>query len=114
MPGVAHTKASEKAAASTRSSFAHTSLFPTSISDYDESSRYSAFADGRVNAQGLHLTRYAIRVSVPAARTLGMGFGDRFGDFRGCSGPFKGREQRAEKPVKLQGKRTTKRVSCVA
>jgi hypothetical protein len=50
-----------------------------------------------------------MRVSVSAAGTLGMGFGDRFGDFRGGSGSFKGRVQRADKSGEMQGKRASKR-----
>jgi hypothetical protein len=62
--------------------------------------------------QGIHLTRSAIRVtSVSAEPALGMGFGDRFGDFRGGSGSFKGRVQQADKPGEIQGKRASKRRS---
>jgi hypothetical protein len=62
--------------------------------------------------QGLHFTRSAMRViSVSAERPLGMGFGDRFGDFRGGSGSFKGRVQQADKPGEMQGKRASKRRS---
>ena len=111
MPGVAHTKASEKAAASYPIIIRSYELSPTSMSDCDASSRTKPSAGGRVSAEGLRLTRYALRVSVSAARTLGMGFGDRFGDFRGGSGSFKGRVQRADKPGEMQGKRASKRRS---
>jgi hypothetical protein len=41
---------------------------------------------------------------------LGLGFGDRFGGFQGCSGPFEEMVLHAEKPGELQGKRATKRL----
>jgi hypothetical protein len=64
-----------------------------------------------MSAQKLHLTRYAMRVTASATRTLGIGFGDRFEAFRGGSGSFKGRVQGADKPGELQGKRASKRRS---
>ena len=45
---------------------------------------------------------------------LGLGSGDRFGEFRGGSGSLKGRVQRGEKPGELQGKRSTKRTCEIA
>jgi hypothetical protein len=42
---------------------------------------------------------------------LGLGSGDRFEALWGGSGSFKGRVQRREKPARLQGKRSIKRVS---
>jgi hypothetical protein len=44
---------------------------------------------------------------------LGLGLGDKFEVFRGGSGSVEDRVQQAEKPPKLQGKRSTKRVSYV-
>jgi NAD(P)-dependent dehydrogenase (short-subunit alcohol dehydrogenase family) len=45
-----------------------------------------------------------------ARAPLGTGSGDRFEDFRGGSGSFKGGVQRGDKPANLQGKRATKHV----
>jgi hypothetical protein len=47
-----------------------------------------------------------------ATRTsaLGIGFGDRFEGFQGCSGSSEKRVQQAKKQAKLQGKRATKRL----
>jgi hypothetical protein len=41
---------------------------------------------------------------------LGLGFGDRFGGFQGCSGSFEEMVLHAEKPGELQGKRATTRI----
>jgi hypothetical protein len=54
----------------------------------------------------------AIRViSVSAEQPVGMGFGDRFGGFRGGSGSSRGRVLQADKPGKMQGKRASTRRS---
>jgi hypothetical protein len=45
--------------------------------------------------------------------SLGLAFGDRFGALRGGSRSFKARVERAQKLVRLQGKRATKRLSQV-
>ena len=39
---------------------------------------------------------------------LGLGFGDRFRGFQGCSGSFEEMVLKAEEPVEFQGKRATK------
>jgi hypothetical protein len=52
--------------------------------------------------------------SVRTRRSLGLGFGDRFEDFRGGSGAFKAGMQGAEKPATLQGKRASKPYSDIA
>jgi hypothetical protein len=92
----------------TQSSFAHMSLLPTSMSDCDASSRYLAFRRWTSEPKGLHLTRSAMRVTgVSAEPRLGMGFGDRYGDFRGASGSFKGGVQPADKPCDMRGKRAS-------
>src|SRR5262245_58421612 len=113
MPGAPHSTAAEKAAAPypivLRS---YEAVAATSMSDCDASTRYLAFRRwSSERPGGLNLTPCVMRVSVSAARTLGMGFGDRFGDFRGGSGSFKGRVQRADKPGGMQGKRASKRRS---
>jgi hypothetical protein len=45
--------------------------------------------------------------------SLGLGSGDRFGALRGGSRSFKATVERAQKLVRLQGKRATKRLSQV-
>src|SRR5512132_798932 len=52
-----------------------------------------------------------VAISGYKTAALGLGFGDRFGDFRGRSGSFKEMVLQAEKPGELQGKRATKRFS---
>jgi hypothetical protein len=51
-----------------------------------------------------------VAISGYKTAALGLGFGDRFGGFRGRSGSFKEMVLQAEKPGELQGKRATKRL----
>jgi hypothetical protein len=61
-------------------------------------------------------TRFLARLAgchrrLQVGASLGLGFGDRFSAFRGCSGSFKGRVPQAEKIGRIAGKHATKRYS---
>lgn len=67
--------------------------------------------DALINCQPILADRL---VAPEYGLALGLGSGDRFEGFRGGSGSFEGGVQGGDKPANLQGKRATKRVSCVA